>query len=587
MRPALDQAVAQAEPESWRAEAPFILALLAAYLLPLMIVSPGAEVPLIDDWNHALSVQRLVESGELHVSDWTATSLIAQVVWGGLFVTLFGFSFTVLRVSTLVLSLIGSLALYALCRQVGITRPRSLMGALLFWVNPLTFGLSYTFMSDVPAVSLQMLATLGYVHGIQRANYRSLFIGSCFAALAFLVRHPGILLPLTVVGFGALDRWPRGVLARRTLASAGVPFLAALGYGVWSQQRGLPDTQAAFFKTLLESGPAEWAKALLLAGYLVIYLGAFLLPLALACGRDGLRILSRGRRNPCRRLLAGWICIVAGLILVFAVLASITSAYTAWMPYLLHGGILQVAGLGPDNLMGNRATVLSTPIRVILTALSAGSLVLIGTLLVRRRAIEHRRGRERGAADLLALIALVQFMAIFPVSANLLTGTWLSFDRYFLPLLPPLIVLSLLAVRDVRLSTSLMVAGLSIFMLFSLAATHDWLAFSRLRWELGEELVANGVALEQIDAGMEWDGWHLYEISRECCPTPRTPPGPDRPFWTEIIAQATDSTWVISSSPQEGYRVRERHTYAVWLGREPSVLYVLERRPADAPPLNR
>jgi hypothetical protein len=559
-----------------RADSLCLLLVATAHLAPLLVVSPSVEIPLIDDWNHALSVHRLVETGQLRVSDWTATTLVAQVVWGALFTALFGFSFTILRVSTLVLSLIGSVALYGLCRQVGVSQWRSLVGALLLWGNPMMFGLSYTFMSDVPALSLQILATLWYVRGVQRTSDRALVVGSCFAALAFLVRHTGILLPLAVVGFGALDRWPRAALARRGLASAGLPALAVLGYGVWSRRNGLPDTQASFFETVIDTGPAEWAKGLLLAGYLLFYCGACLLPLALAGSVHGFRTLVTGPTAR-RRLLVGWICAVVGLALGFAALGFATSAYTPGMPYLLHGGMLQTAGLGPDNLMGDRAPVLNPAIRVVLTVLSAASLWLIGALLFRGAVRRRQRARKQGAADLLVLIALTQFAGLFAVSANLLNGTWLSFDRYLLPVLPPLIVLSLLAIRDIRLSTPLLAAGLAAFMLFSMAATHDWLAFNRQRWELGEKLVAEGVALEQIDAGMEWDGWHLYERSLACCPTPRTPPGPDRPFWTEIIAQATDSTWAVSSSPIDGYTIRERHTYDVWLRREPGVLHVLER----------
>ncbi len=65
----------------WRAEAPYLLMLLAAYLLPLIIVSPIAEFPLIDDWAYAQSVRQLVEEGHLHISNWSAANLVFQIIW--------------------------------------------------------------------------------------------------------------------------------------------------------------------------------------------------------------------------------------------------------------------------------------------------------------------------------------------------------------------------------------------------------------------------------------------------------------------------------------------------------------------------
>jgi hypothetical protein len=228
--------------------------------------------------------------------------------------------------------------------------------------------------------------------------------------------------------------------------------------------------------------------------------------------------------------------------------------------------------------------VLVSPVRIGLTLLSACSLLVIGAMMARHVSIRRLRERSWGGAGLVAVLGIIQFAGVFAVSANLLQGSWLSFDRYFLPVLPPLIVLGLLAIRDIRISPGLLTAGLAAFMLFSLAGTHDLLAFNERRWELAETMVARGISRDQIDAGMEWDGWFLYEPSLACCRTPRTPPEQHRPFWTEIIAQATDSTWVISSSPQQGFLIREQHAYGVWLGRERSVLYVLERAPPGSGP---
>jgi hypothetical protein len=175
------------------------------------------------------------------------------------------------------------------------------------------------------------------------------------------------------------------------------------------------------------------------------------------------------------------------------------------------------------------------------------------------------------------MIGLFQVAGLFPVSAHVLAvgSGWVSFDRYFLPLVPLAIVLALWAGRGLRLSPALVLPALLAIALFSLAGTQDWLAYNRLRWQLGRELMAQGVPLRQLDAGMEWDGWRLYEETRGAQVAPGTP---DAPIWVRDIAPAIDSTYVIAFSSLPGYEVRQRREYPSWLHNEPVYLYLLERR---------
>ncbi len=590
---------ARAWPRRSYADAPYLLLLLLAYLVPLLIVSPVAEYPLIDDWNHALSVRRLVERGELWIADWTATTLVFQVFWGALFAWVFGFSFTALRFATLVLSFAGSAALYALCREFGVPRPLALLGALTLWFNPIVLGLSYTFMSDVPFLALYLLSTLFFVRGVRRGTDRDLLIGACCAGLAFLVRHQGALVPLATLAYGVLARWPPRLLLRRGAIIAIPPALAVGGYLLWSRSQGLPQTQGEYITTLLRDGPRLWLPALKLAGYIVIYLGLFWLPLALGLAPGLVRAVAGWPGRHC--LVVGlWAAAVAALVVLFAVVGE-KPAYTergglivhphGWlMPYLKDGSMIHPGGLAPDDLRGARRPFMTTPMRVGFTVLVAGGLALLGTAIYRRAvALPDRAGEGevgRGRADgrgvgLLALIGLLQFAGIYLPSVRILGGEWLSFDRYLLPLAPLAIALGLWGARGVRLAPILATVGLLGFLAYGLIGTQDWLAYNRVRWELGQGLVASGVPLYQIDGGMEWDGWFLYEYSRAQRMPPRTPNGP---FWTYLVAPAVDSTYVIAFSSQPGYEMIARREYDSWLHQEPVYLYVLKRQEAPRAP---
>jgi len=559
-------------PPGWRGEAPYLALLLGAYLLPLLLVSPVGEFPLIDSWTYALAVRHLVEEGRLQISEWTATTLVFQVLWGAAFAKLFGFSFTALRASTLVLSFVGSAALYATGRELGLRPPRALLGALLYWLDPLTFSLSYTFMSDVPAISLLLLATYGAARGARRGRTGGFLVVGVAAALAFLVRQPGLLSPPAVLLYGALARWPARQFAWRALAVAGPPAVAVAGYLAWTRHQGLPQEQGRVLAVALRDGPGLWRAALLLGGYLALYLGLCCFPLALACGPSVVRALAgRGHRHALVPL--AWVGTVAGLVFGLAWRGQHLPGYPAWMPYLRYGGMVQVAGIGPDDLLGARAPFLAPGARIALTALAAVGLGVLGLAAYGRRAAPgHRPPGPPPPIGLVAAVALGQLAALFPVSAHVLVGTWVSFDRYLLPLLPFALLLGLWATRGLRLAPALLLVGLLGLGGFSLAGTQDWLAYNRLRWQLAHELVAQGVPRTRIDAGMEWDGWFLYETSHGVAP--RTPGGP---FWTQIIAPATDSTYVIAFSPLPGYAVRERRAYPSWLHREPVALYVLRR----------
>ena len=115
-----------------------IAILIIVWGIAICLVNPIGNFPLNDDWAYGRSVKWLVEEGELRYVGWTATNLFSQILWGALFCLPFGFSFTVLRLSTLVLGIVGVIATYCLLKGIG-SNPK----LALFW------SLSYCPQSDV------------------------------------------------------------------------------------------------------------------------------------------------------------------------------------------------------------------------------------------------------------------------------------------------------------------------------------------------------------------------------------------------------------------------------------------------------
>src|SRR5438445_5036192 len=63
-------------------------------------------------------------------------------------------------------------AFYGIAREVGVPPWGALLGTGLLAVNPIFFHLSYSFMTDVPFMSLLLLASYCYIRGLRPEGRR-------------------------------------------------------------------------------------------------------------------------------------------------------------------------------------------------------------------------------------------------------------------------------------------------------------------------------------------------------------------------------------------------------------------------------
>jgi hypothetical protein len=187
-----------------------LVGITAVVLMTTLLASALVEVPIIDDWTYAWSVEHFLETGELRMLEWSAHYPLAQILWGALFSRLLGFSFAVLRLSTLLLAWAGLLALYGTLRELGVRPLLAGLGTLMLWCNPVFFVLSHSFMTDVPFVSLMNAALLGYVRWVKHGRTWDLGLGSVLALLAFLIRQLGAALALIPLAYLLLARMAGG-----------------------------------------------------------------------------------------------------------------------------------------------------------------------------------------------------------------------------------------------------------------------------------------------------------------------------------------------------------------------------------------
>jgi hypothetical protein len=105
------------------------------------------------------------------------------------------------------------------------------------------------------------------------------------------------------------------------------------------------------------------------------------------------------------------------------------------------------------------------------------------------------------------------------------------FDRYLLPLYPLTLILAcifvsensdfdLIGLPDKALTLFL----ISLFAYFSVASTHDFLAWNRARWQaLNELTVVQKISPKLIDGGYEFNSWRLADR--------RYKQKPNKSFW--------------------------------------------------------
>jgi hypothetical protein len=573
------------------------MALAGLFLLAALVVRPVGNFPLNDEWIYYCSVSQRLATGTDLIDRATNTYLYPQRYYGTALARLFGFSFSMLRLSGLAASLLALLLAYRLLGRLGFSPFACFAGAATLLVNPVYLNLSYSFMTDVPYLMFFLGSLLFYVRAAQRGSRTDLTAGACLTILALAQRQTGVLLSPAALAYFFLSR----KRLRPTALDWGILVLPVAAFAVLAAFRYLGTTAEMSAAALLD--PRQWARLYRLRpmsdqlgtnpGWMADFyaivlvalpasLGFFLLPLlvgGLFRIRKAIEILPRAFAPAAFLSLAALIGLRAA---VFGVTLG-EKLQVRDMPFLKN--ILNRCGLGPgagEVLVGTCKPVLGASFWNALTplALAAGA-VLLGLVLPwafsRLRAIRwrdlsfERSGPEGGegipAGEGIVVLAgatqVVLFFIVYPL------------DRYLMPLIIPAALIVLDAFRSMRLSRAAVALALLPFLLYGVAGMHDYLAWNRVRWDLGRTLVAQGVPMTKIDGGLEWAGYNLYFKN----PWGARGPKPPGLLWYVYHVPNLDPEYLISFSEIPGYRPIGSRSVPTWLPGPETRLIVSRRVP--------
>jgi len=534
----------------------FIGLLIIIGIVMLIVVNPIGNFPLNDDWTYGASVKASMAAGSFKVPDASACAIFTQVMWGILFSKLFGFSYTILRLSTLMLAGIGLIALYLLAYEITQNKKLSFFAALLLLVNPFYFSLSNTFMTDVPGLSLSILSCLFFFKALSKSNSWYVILGTFFSVAAILTRQAAIIIPLAY-SFAVLftqknsyKHWAR-IIIPPVFANV-VLFL----FMSWMKHANpLFETYqgSASMFTFLKDIPGLVFRIFIRAGNILCYCGFFLLPILLFVIPKVFMTLSLRHKK-----------IVSICAIVF--IPCIIRMWSA----LPTGNLLNSDGLGPRLLRDtyllfvNVHPVSDAIIHLLVCLAMIGALLtVVGCSIVlvnTASAIKRRAHTTDNSRRVFLLVFLLGYcMLVFmPFS---------FFDRYTLPafFIILLVVISAVPASSYDKTWYTPILFTSFIGLFSIFSTHDYLAWNRARWQALDYLTKDmHVSPLRIDGGYEYNGvtFGSGHLSTE-----------GKSWW-----YVSDDEFMISFGPVDGCKIIKQFDYCNYLPLKEDCIYIVQRK---------
>jgi hypothetical protein len=486
---------------------------LILFLIAVAAVNPLREMPYDDDWAFSETAKHFLETGQYRLNAWLAPNMPFQTVWGALFCLPFGYSFSALRISTIVLGMVGLVAFRALAVEHGLSRGAANLLTFCLASSPLMFKLTLTYLSDVPFVALTLVAVLFYTQALRGDRWLDWAAASAAASATIFVRQFGIAI---LGGLALVWLFDRRRFERfgRYIIGAALPTISTL----WQLQQGW--NQSNWAQTLLL---ARQRKFLLGGDFLkqlpwrppvlVEYIGWFLLPVALVAAIAVWRTFrsrSAAVEAPTTAEGAGTLrsrTRLAAELIGWLILLLASVAYGAWllgipwlMPYLAwFFEILKNLGL--------KAELPAT----VLTIVSG---VLFAHFLARRYVVAaNRPPLAPSMLDAMTFVSLLMALIFFVFG-----------DKDVLIFLPLAAIAVGRQAEGVLLKHRWLVSGACLVMLTGSAVwTREDLCRNQAVWTLAERIHARDVPSEKIFAGWEWYSYyHFDEYARDVPPVATT-----------------------------------------------------------------
>lgn len=462
------------------------------YVFAMAILYPLTDAAVVDSWLYGSAVRRFLRTGEIRFAGYTQAMPIAQVIYGAAWGRAFGANAVSLEIATVALAIACGVMFHALALKCGARRWQALAATGLLVCNPCFTFLSFSFMTEIPFLTLLVGTYLAFAKAGSARSRPWLWLAATLAVIAFMIRPFGAMAIAGCVGAILLhDGVLRGKheIGRMQLLAMLAPFAVALM------------VCAVFWISLTVLRPKPWSLQLdedqfayifqvplavyLRAGILgpALYLGTVLAPIAL------LQLATQRWR----------------MVLLMSAAITGSALLLMWMDhsmpvtpeYSCFGGshnTLLLRGMSNRFLWeGNWQYAF-----LVLASLGAAGLIV---------AFADIFMRMRRAAAAIVIGAMVYWAATLPL--------WFFNDRYYLVLVPAgAIVLALAPLPRTRPVKSAGFAMIFAMGLMSLGGTYSYQRGLGVVLAARNALEREGVPRSAIDAGYSLNGEDLYRYPK-------------------------------------------------------------------------
>lgn len=517
-------------------------------VIALTIILPFRGFFFLNDSQiYAKGVENFLR-GEFRLCPLAGSTGLFQTVLGALTAEFFGFSPTLLRSINIVLGLIGVIFFFYLLRELDLGYHESLFGGFFLLFSPFYLVSMYSFMTEVPFLSMLFVSFYFYVRGVNKRSLAHIFIGSIFCTLSFLSRQLG-LFSCIVAAMYFLAKY-RKIDVLKLFLMCAFPLLVFAWYQwIYPSPLGYRYFSLSYQIQFLKTFPILLVCRRLV--HSLYYFGLLFSPLVLGT------IISNWDRLNKRLFLRNYmfsfvlLSCFSGFFwfteksLMFYI--PNTLSYAGFMPQGLSTGLKQSIFVGVPVRVGVVITFLS----VCFT--SAGISFLVSCW---RKFVDFLRERP---------ILILFFYSLFVCPFVFLFRSF--YDRYLLVLFPFMIALLLHFVS--RRGLKVAVAAFLGLVLIVVAFEYDYLSLNR---GVGKIITSSKVDKSLIYSTSEFNEWfHLDEV--------KNIDDPEQLFLRRSwLLKREEAAQVVSYTPVEGWCVKERHFYITPLGKNFRIpLYVLEK----------
>ncbi len=566
-----------------------IAAIICAFavLVCELISWPVANMGVCDDWPYILTAQHLAATGKIVYNGWATAMIGWQLYLAAALIKVFGFSFTTVRASTLLLAMATAFLLQRSMVRIGITERNATLGTLALVVSPLFLMMSATFMTDIPGLFAVVICLYGCLRALQAHSPRAAIGWLCFAvatnAICGTSRQIAWLGVLVMVPstLWLLRSHRRILLGGGSAFSMGLAFIYASMLWFRRQPYSVPEhlhiQSFSLSHTFWEFTGFFLDMPFLLLPIVVLFFA-------------GIR---KSRPRVLAALFLGYLMLgVHPRHVGHVFLLEPTSG--DWV------GVLGI--FGSLALKGTPPLFLYPWMQALLTIASVGGLLcLLALLLSRRSQADAEPSAEiswRKLGILLVPFCSAYIALLIPRASTFGVGAQSGiFDRY-MPALLAIAMIYMVRFYQEQIQrrlplTSIVLVGVTA--VYGIAMTHNMFALYRARVALAAEIRATGVDDTSVDNGWEYNiGVELQHSPfinearivnppHTYVPSPPLPIDNCEPIWHDKTPHI-HATYGVSFSPNACYGEAPFAPvhYSRWLASKPGTLYVVKYTPESA-----